>query len=218
MALALPARPAVIGRLVDMAGAFDPDVHSYPSLVPRLSDDLDLTGAHRAAGFGGFVLKGHHESTASRAYLLGRLFPDLRIVAGIVLHRFVGGLNPAAVEACLRTGGRMVWMPSIDADGHARAFGRTGGYDAQQSGLAGEPRGISIFDDDDKIRAAVFKILDLVKAAGALPVTAHLSASEVTALVPVFAQSLFELGMTEDGIALIIRANPCALFGLDNHN
>lgn len=182
-----------------------------------LATILTLPARH-AAGFSGFLFKGHHESTASRAYLLGRLFPDLRIVGGIVLKRFVGGLNSAAVEACLGAGGRVVWMPSIDADGHARAFGHIGGSDAQKSGLAGEPRGISIFDDDDKIRAAVFEILDLVNAAGALPATAHLSASEVTAMVPVFAQSFFELGMTEDGIALIIRGNPRALFELDNHN
>lgn len=79
-AFALPARPAAIGRLVDMAGVFDLHVHSYPSLFPRLADDLDLASAYQSAGFDGFALKGHYESTASRAYLLGRLFPDLRIV------------------------------------------------------------------------------------------------------------------------------------------
>ncbi|MDQ3044628.1 MAG: DUF6282 family protein [Chloroflexota bacterium] len=174
-----------MGELVDLAGAFDLHVHSYPSLFPRLSDDFQLADAYGAAGFGGFVLKGHHESTASRAYLVGRMFPDLRVFGGIVLNRFVGGLNPSAVEACLRTGGRVVWMPSIDADGHAQAYGATGGYDAQQSGLRGEPRGLTIFDDRGQVVDAVIDILDLVREAGAILATAHLSAPEVLALVPI---------------------------------
>ena len=182
---ALPGRPDVVGRLVAMAGAFDFHVHAYPSLFPRLADDLGLAAAYRAAGFGGFVLKGHHESTASRAYLLGRLFPDLLVAGGVVLNRFVGGLNPAAVEACLRTGGRVVWMPSIDADGHALAFGGTGGYHAQTAGLMGTARGISIFDDAGKVRAEIHDILDLVKEADAVLATSHLAAGEVAALVPI---------------------------------
>jgi hypothetical protein len=299
---AVAARPAVVGRLVDMAGAFDLHVHSYPSLFPRLSDDLGLAEAYRAAGFGGFVLKGHHESTASRAYLLGRLFPDLSIGGGIVLNRFVGGLNPAAVEACLRTGGRIVWMPSIDADGHALAFGHTGGYDAQSAGLSGTARGISILDGRERIVPAVYDILDLIREADAVLATAHLAAREISALVPaalergvgkvvithpffktpsldldtlagltqrgayaefayntlspmwqytdldrvriaiarvgaqrcvlvsdggqrhnpsppeglrIFAQSLFELGVTEAEIGLMVRGNPRGLLGLD---
>jgi hypothetical protein len=175
----------MLGPLIEMTGAFDLHVHAYPSLFPRLTDDLGLAEAYRAAGFGGFVLKGHHESTASRAYLLGRLFPDLHVFGGVVLNRFVGGLNPAAVEASLRTGGRVVWMPSIDADGHALAHGSTGGYDSQGAGLAGSERGISIFGAGGEIRDEVYEILDLVKNADAILATAHLSAAEVVALVPI---------------------------------
>ncbi|MGI8826648.1 MAG: DUF6282 family protein [Chloroflexota bacterium] len=169
---------------MDTTGAFDLHVHAYPSLFPRLGDDLDLAEAYRRANFSGFVLKGHHESTSSRAYLLSRTFPELAIVGGVVLNRFVGGLNPAAVDACLRTGGRVVWMPSIDADGHAQAFGRTGGYDAQKSGLEGTSHGISIFNDHDVIRPEVYEIIDLIKEAGAILATSHLSTVEIKALIP----------------------------------
>ena len=295
-------RSPLVGQLVDLAGAFDLHVHAYPSLFPRLMDDLGLAAAYRDAGFGGFALKGHHESTASRAYLLGRLFPDLEIAGGVVLNRFVGGLNPAAVEACLRTGGRIVWMPSIDAHGHALAFGHTGGYDAQTAGIAGTPTGISVLDDAGELRPEVFEIMALVQRHGAVLATAHLSAEEVRALAPaalaagvekvvithpffrtpgleletlaglvglgayaefvyntlspmwrhtdidqvraaigrlgaercllasdggqrhnpsppeglrVFAQSLFERGVSEAEIGLMVRANPRALLGLD---
>lgn len=180
----LRPRSAALGPLVEMAGAFDLHVHAYPSLFPRLSDDLDLAESYRAAGFGGFLLKGHHESTASRAYLLGRLFPELHICGGVVLNRFAGGLNPAAVEASLRTGGRAVWMPSIDAHGHALAHGQTGGYEAQSAGLAGHAQGISIVDEAGVVRDAVYEILDLIKVADAMLATSHLSAPEIRALVP----------------------------------
>jgi len=102
----------------------------------------------------------------------------------MALSRFVGRLNPAAVEACLRTGGKIVWMPTIDTDGHAQAHGQTGGYEAQGADLSGTPRGISIFDEVGKIWPAVYEILDLVKEVGAILATAHLSAVEIVALVP----------------------------------
>lgn len=178
-------RSDALGPLVDMAGTFDLHVHAYPSLFPRLSDDLGLAESYSSAGFGGFVLKAHHESTASRAYLLGRLYPDLGVFGGVVLNRFVGGLNPAAVEACLRTGGRVVWMPSIDAHGHALAYGSTGGYDAQNAGLKGDPYGISIFDDKNEVRSEVYEILDLVREASGVLATSHLSAAEIVTLVPI---------------------------------
>lgn len=177
-------RPPALGRLVDMAGAFDLHVHAYPSLFPRLADDIDLARSYRDAVFDGFVLKCHHESTASRAYLLSRIFTELRIFGGVVLNRFVGGLNPAAVEACLRTGGRVVWMPSIDAQGHARAYGQTGSYDDQEAGLKGTPQGISIVDGSGDICQDVYEIVDLIKEAGVILATSHLSAAEVKALVP----------------------------------
>ena len=198
-AYSLPERPPIVGELVDLAGAVDLHVHSYPSLFPRLTDDLGLAAAYRAAGFGGFAIKAHHESTASRAYLLGRLFPDLHIAGGVVLNRFVGGLNPSAVESCLRTGGRIVWMPSIDAHGHALAFGHTGGYAAQSAGLSGAPAGISVLDDAGKLRPELFEIMALVKRHDAVLATAHLSAEEVVALVP---------AALADGVEKVVITHP----------
>jgi hypothetical protein len=134
-------RPPQLGELIDVAGAFDLHVHSYPSLFPRLADDLGLAEAYAAAGFAGFALKSHHESTASRAYLLGRLHPELRVAGGIVLNGFVGGINPSAVEACLRTGGRIVWMPTIDAQGMPRRTAARAGTRPNPRGWSEPPRG-----------------------------------------------------------------------------
>ena len=69
------------------------------------------------------VLKNHYESTASLAYLLRKVVPDLEIFGGIDLNRSVGGVNPAAVERmAMLTGGfgRVVWMPTFDAENQVK--------------------------------------------------------------------------------------------------
>lgn len=76
-------------------------------------------------------------------------------------------------------------MPSIDAHGHALAYGSTGGYDAQRAGLKGSALGIAIFDDKSEVRSEVYEILDLVREARGVLATSHLSAAEIVTLVPV---------------------------------
>ena len=128
------------GPLVDMTGAVDLHCHPFPDLFPRLADDFDIVQAARDAGMKAIVLKCHHENTVSRAYLVQRVIPGIRVYGGIVLNYYVGGVNPAAVEAALRLGGKEVWMPTVDAGYHAEVHGGTGGYDSQRAAGAG-PRG-----------------------------------------------------------------------------
>src|SRR5579859_6238972 len=131
--------------MISLQGAYDLHVHSAPCLYPRLADDLTVTEAAQAAGLRGLVLKSHHEPTVGRAYILNQVFrresPDpLTVYGSITLNAAVGGVNPVAVEAALRTGARMVWMPTVDSQAHAAAFGHTGGWDVQGSGSALLPR------------------------------------------------------------------------------
>ena len=116
------------GHLIDVAGAIDMHCHPFPDLFPRLADDIDIAIAARDAGLKALMLKCHHESTVSRAYLIQRIVPGIRVFGGVVLNSYVGGINPAAVEAALRLGGKEVWMPTIDAGYHAEVHGGTGGY------------------------------------------------------------------------------------------
>src|SRR5258708_27557703 len=124
------------GPLVDVAGAVDLHCHPFPDLFPRLADDFDIVGAARGAGMKAILLKWHHENTVSRAYLVQRVIPGIRVFGGVVLNYYVGGINAAAVEAALRLGGKEVWMPTVDAGFHAQVHGGTGGYDAQARGPA----------------------------------------------------------------------------------
>lgn len=162
----------------------DLHIHTYPCLFPRIADDREVVKTAAEAGMKGIALKCHHESTASRAYLLRDEFPEPEIYGGIVLNSYVGGINPAAVEACLRLGGRIVWMPTIDSSFHAQKHGgRTGVYDVQSSGREGEGKqGISIMRDGELIEEAR-QVIDLVVQYSAVLATCHLSFSESYALL-----------------------------------
>ncbi len=171
------------GELIDMRGAVDLHQHTWPDLFPRLVDDLELVQAARDVGMRAIVLKCHAENSVSRAYLVQRLVPEVLVFGGIVLNSYVGGLNPAAVEATLKLGGKIVWMPTIDAAYHAEKHGGTGGYDAQKGGRV-SAEGISVLDDAGALVPAIHEIMALVAEHGAALATAHLSPREILKLVP----------------------------------
>jgi len=170
------------GPLIDVAGAVDLHCHPYPDLFPRLADDFDIVRAARDAGLKAIVLKCHHENTVSRAYLVQRVIPGIRVFGGIVLNYYVGGINAAAVEASLKLGGKEVWMPTVDAGYHAEVHGGTGGYDSQQGGRS-QAEGIWVADKDGKLTSEVKEVLELVAEYGAILATSHLAPREIVALV-----------------------------------
>jgi len=170
------------GPLISLDEAIDLHCHPYPDLFPRLADDIDIALAARDAGMRALVLKCHHESTVSRAYLVQRVVPGIRVFGGVVLNSYVGGINPAAVEAALRLGGREVWMPTVDAGYHAQVHGGTGGYDQQQGGRR-QADGIWVADADGKLKPLVKDVLALVAEHQAILGTCHLSPAEIVTLV-----------------------------------
>ncbi|BCV21316.1 DUF6282 family protein [Moorella sp. Hama-1] len=172
--------------LVDLQGAIDLHVHTHPCLFPRICDDFTAVQAAAGAGMGGIVLKCHHESTVSRAREVSRQVEGFHVFGGIVLNTYVGGINPAAVEAALKMGGKVVWMPTIDADYHARIHGSRGKYDVQEGGNTGEENGvagISIFDSENNLTGNTLEVLKLVASYGAILATCHLAPEEIFALV-----------------------------------
>jgi hypothetical protein len=170
------------GPLVDITGAVDLHCHPFPDLFPRLADDFDIVRAARDAGMKAILLKCHHESTVSRAYLVQRVIPGIRVFGGIVLNYYVGGINAAAVEAALRLGGKEVWMPTVDAGYHAEVHGGTGGYDSQQGGRS-QAEGIWVTDKEGRLKPEVKEVLELVAQHGAILGTCHISPREIIALV-----------------------------------
>ena len=152
-----------------MHGAIDMHLHSAPDIIQRKYSDIELAEHGRNAGLAGMVIKNHHVETASRAAIVNQVVDGFRLYGGVALNFSVGGLNPHAAEICLRLGGRVVWMPTVDAANHYQRLGQQGG--------------ISIFSDGRKLKPEVFDILDLIKSHNAILATGHLRLDETMALV-----------------------------------
>ncbi|HWB85127.1 MAG TPA: DUF6282 family protein [Bryobacteraceae bacterium] len=107
-----------------LSGVIDLHLHCDPDSVPRSIDAIDVAKLAKSRGMRGFVLKNHWDPTAGIAYLVRKEVPGIEVFGGIVLNRSVGGINPAAVEHMTQVKGgfgRVVWMPTSDAENAVRA-------------------------------------------------------------------------------------------------
>lgn len=153
----------------------DLHVHAAPCLLPRKGSDLEVARRFAAAGFAGFALKAHYESSVGRAAAVAEA-TGIEVWGGVVLNRAAGGINPEVVAAALATGGRIVWMPTVDAAGHDAA-----GLPRVHTGARAD---LAIPPLDRAAEEAVRTIIRLVAEADAALATGHLTAGEVEWLVP----------------------------------
>jgi hypothetical protein len=152
-------------------GVVDFHVHSAPDVFGRSLDDDDTAELATRKQMGALVLKNHVFETASRAYLLRKRYPGLHVFGGIVLNGSVGGLNPQAVQWMRRMQGnygKVVWLPTIDADHHVKFF-----KDA--------PEGIKVVEGGQPV-PAVLEIMKICADNDLVLHTGHSSAEEVLVL------------------------------------
>jgi len=171
--------------MFEMDGAIDMHVHAGPDLLGRVGDDIDIATGCRDAGMAGMAVKAHLESTASRAHHTNKAVPGFQYVGGICLNYPVGGINPAAVDVCLRLGGRVVWMPSGHARFHAELTGELGnwGYSDMRIYNPAGAKGITVLDDRGDLTPEAEEVLRLVREHNAVVATSHLSPAEIVTLV-----------------------------------
>ncbi len=159
---------------------FDLHVHAAPDVVPRLADDRTTVAAYAAAGATGCVLKGHCEPTVGRAAAAGA-GTGLEVVGGVVCNHPAGGFNPVAVAAALDAGGRVVWLPTVDAAAH-----RESGLVHPPSCAPSLPAGpaLALPPRDPSSEPAVRTILELIAAHDAVLATGHVGGDELAGVVP----------------------------------
>src|SRR3984885_1468943 len=97
-------------------GGYDLQVHVAPDVIERRIDDIDLAHEFLKRGLKGFVLKSHYMSTAERAKVVTAAVPGIQAYGAITLNHSVGGLNPVAVDIAGRSGAKIVWFPTVDAE------------------------------------------------------------------------------------------------------
>ncbi|MGH7265123.1 MAG: DUF6282 family protein [Candidatus Rokuibacteriota bacterium] len=167
-----------------LRGAIDLHTHSAPSLFDRLLDDVGLAEQARAAGMRAVLYKAHEQDTTGRAALVRRAVPGIFAFGGVVLNHAVGGLNPVAVDASIKLGARMVWMPTMSSRHHIAFYGGSHFGHGMRGTTPRGGAGLSVLDDDGALHGEVQEILALIGEAGVCLSTGHLSLPEIRVLVP----------------------------------
>ena len=153
-----------------LEGAVDIHVHFGPDpKVERRAGAIEVAQQAKEMGMQGLVLKSHEYPTHPVAYTAAQAMPGVIMVGGVSLNLEVGGLNPMAVEATARMGGRIVWMPTYSA----RA-------DRESKGLNG---GIYLLDGEGRLLPEVYSILEVIRSHDMVLATGHLSTAESVELV-----------------------------------
>jgi len=183
-------------RITDAAweaieGGYDLQVHVAPDVIARRIDDLDLAKEFLARRLKGFVLKSHYAPTYERAKVVTKACPGITAFGAITLNHSVGGLNPVALEIAGRSGNKIVWMPTVDAQNETA--GRTDGptdklpfwakiqRELSATGIAPPP--LTVLGADGKVNEATRRCLELIRQHDMILATGHLSKKEIHALV-----------------------------------
>jgi Family of unknown function (DUF6282) len=117
--------------------------------------------------------------------------PGSRVFGALTLNHSVGGLNPVAVEIAGRSGCKIVWMPTVDAQNETA--GRLDGGSAKlpfwakiQRELAAEgisPPPLSVVDDTGRVNEAARRCMERIAKHDMILATGHLGRHEIFALV-----------------------------------
>ncbi len=155
-----------------LTGVVDIHAHCDPDVTPRSIDALNLVRLAKQKGFRGLVLKNHYEPTASWAALARQEVPGIEVFGGIALNRSNGGVNPAAVERMAKVKGgwgKVVWMPTFDAENHVR--------------LTKEQRPYVSVSRAGKLLPETLAVLDLIAKYKLVLATGHSAPEEILAMI-----------------------------------
>lgn len=171
------ADEAVVADL--MKGAVDLHVHSGPSTMPRMLDHLEQVEDAAKAGMRGVLFKDHYYSVGPFLPMMQRLNPykQVEMFGSLVLNTPVGGLNPYAVDFNLKSGAKLIYMPTAHAANHLRNTHRKKRL-ASNVELK-KPYGITVVDANGDLLDVVKEILDMIAAHDAILSSGHLHISEV---------------------------------------
>lgn len=176
------ARAAEVAEL--LVDAVDLHCHSGPSVMPRILDHADAALQASEARFKALVYKDHYYPGMAQAVIIEKLYPNLgtRLFSGVALNNAVGGVNPYAVDHCVKLGGKIVWMPTFSAKNHldqahtaAKSFPKTG-----QVML--EPTPLVVTDANGRLTDDALLCLDIIAQGDIILAGGHLHVSELILL------------------------------------
>lgn len=178
-----------------LAGAYDLHVHSAPDVMPRKMDDLEMAQRIKDSGMKGFAIKSHYFNTAERAALIRKLYPEVNAIGTLTLNNAVGGINPMAVEMAGRSGAKLVWLPTVDADNeqtHLKSgkaaklpYWAKIQQEMQEEGIVSPP--INLLENGE-LTQPVLDVLKIMKKYDMIIATSHVGWEETKAVVKAAAE------------------------------
>jgi uncharacterized protein DUF6282 len=172
-------------------GAYDLQVHVAPDVIARRIDDLELAQEFLAHRLRGFVLKSHYIPTAERAQVVAKAVPGIAAFGALTLNHAVGGLNPVAVEIAGRSGCKIVWMPTVDAENETAGLPGAGQKklpfwaeiqrELRATGISPPP--LTVLDADGRVSESAHTCLELIAKHDMILATGHLGRHEIFPLV-----------------------------------
>lgn len=174
-----------------IAGAYDLHVHVAPDVIGRRIDDIDLAREFLTRGLRGFLLKSHYVPTAERAKVVTKAVPGIQVFGSITLNHAVGGLNPVAVEIAGRSGCKLVWMPTVDAENETAGL-PTGGnkklpfwaeIQRELAAMGISPPRMRVIDEAGHLVPQARACMELIARHDMILATGHVGREEIFALV-----------------------------------
>ena len=137
------------------------------------------------------MLKCHYMPTAERAKVVTKAVPGKNAFGAITLNHAVGGLNPVAAEIAGRSGCKIVWMPTVDAENETAGL-PTGGnknlpfwaqIQRELAAMGISPPRMRVIDESGRLVPQARLCLELIGRHDMILATGHLGRDEIFALV-----------------------------------
>jgi hypothetical protein len=169
-----------------LEGAVDLHVHPAPSPMPRRIDAAEAARLAAEAGFKAIVVKSHHHDTVMDVLALehaGATAGGAQLFGGIALNGQVGGINPRAVELCLKMGGKIVWFPTIASAKHIEHHKAHPSLKFPKLSVhLGPEEPVEVLDERGGVRPEVVQVLEAIKEHDAILASGHMAPEQITAV------------------------------------
>ncbi len=167
-----------------LTGSIDLHIHVGPDYMPRYGDGAKLATEASNHGMKAIVIKQHLASTVASAHLANEIVENTLVCGGISLNEPSGGFNVRNVVATLKSGGKMIWLPTVDAEfaikkaksGHWIKHYVTG------SSFGYEREGLNILTPNKELRDEVKDIVKICKEFNVILGSGHLGPEECLVL------------------------------------
>jgi len=166
--------------------SIDLHVHSGPGLIPRSLDHAQAAQDALKAGLRALVVKDQHSMTCNAVYFIKKYIlkdAPLDIYGGLVLNNAAGGINPHTVDGAIKSGAKIIWMPTASAENHIETHKKIHtDFPATKEKLI-EEIPLKIIDGRGKLLPQISQICDLIAQGDVILGTGHLCLKEIKLLV-----------------------------------